>query len=103
MIKAPNVLLRTLHELRPVNAPIGPMPKVKSMITYCAPMNNPVREPMKSGFKGIIGDEYLIPDRRQDAADMVSENDDLVSLADSAMNMQLVELDGKTPFEGAPY
>jgi hypothetical protein len=101
MVKGPNVVLRALTSLRPKGDFIGPFPYVDSMITACAEQIPPKREPMKSGFKGIIGDEYLIPDRRQDAADMLSDNDDLVALAEAAMNMA-VSLNGKTPFEGAP-
>jgi len=71
-----------------------------SMITFCTPMNNSIIPTIGIKAKGRLGDEYIIPmDKRQDAADMVTENDDLLPLAEMVME-GLVEIDGKTPFTG---
>lgn len=90
-ITAPNVILRGFGDNY-----------ADSMITYCAPMKNPANQEMRAK-SGDVGWDYAIPDRRDVAADIVSMDNDLLSLAEAAISMELaVEIDGKTPFEGAP-
>lgn len=102
MVKSPNWLLRGLEYFKRPTDFIGPMPLSTAMVTFCAPMK--ANKPQATGFKalGRLGDDYLIPDRRQVAAEMVNDNKDLVEVAKTALEASSVTLNGKLPFEGAP-
>jgi len=103
MVKSPNRFLRGLEYWKRPKDFIGPMPLSTAMLTYCAPMKDKL--PDQVGFKsqGRLDDVYLIPDRRQEAADMLSENDDMVEVANVALNLtEGVTMGNKVPFEGAP-
>ena len=69
----------------------------EAMKTTCAPMRDAIPVSIGIKAKGIVGDEYLIPDRRQEAAEIVSTDPDLKLMADILMN---ISLNGNQPFEG---
>lgn len=46
----------------------------ESMITFCAPNENPIVSNCGIRGKGPVGDIYLVPDTRQMAADYVNDN-----------------------------
>jgi len=103
MVKSPNSILRSLASCRPIcNKFMGPMPLVKSMLTYCAPMENAKIETVNFKAVGRLDEAYLVPDRRQLAAEMVNDNNDLVELAKTSMNLASVTVGGAVAFEGAP-
>ena len=89
MIKSPNRILRELGGHK------------ESMLTFCAPMKNKVIENFQTRGSAILGDEYLVSDRRQEAADIVGYIPELLNLAKAALNLE-VSIEGKKPFEGAP-
>ena len=88
MVSSPNWLLRELSSCK------------DAVISYAAPMTEPLHSNFDNRGSGqVLPDEYLKPaDSRQDAADIVSSNDDLVALAEQISNGTLT-LHSRKPFE----
>ena len=82
-VSVPNRVLRCLND-----------GDVASMISYCKPMATP--KPSHINIKdGTSGWEYALPDRRQTAADIVSENVELVPMVSEILDTDAyVDLDG---------
>ena len=86
MVSSPNWFLRELDG------------HPEAMITICSPMEDPIFESNGLRNKGRLADEYLIPDRRQEAADLIGYDPELLPLAEMAIE-SMVTIDGRTPWE----